>query len=167
MQKCKSNSFNQHTLLSILSTSKIRKFDCPDLTLLWGLSWLSRVICTLKVHLKKLLRNRQAMEKDTQTCSFKIPWGAAIRLGCSAAFFQKPMTEMLFWAKYFILFKNEHESLFTPRSQLFSSSIEVTPSDLHLSMNCRWTALCQENEDAQILKWNCSLNFSWIAHKRF
>lgn len=34
MQKCKANSFNQHTLSSILSTSKIKKFDCPNLTLL-------------------------------------------------------------------------------------------------------------------------------------
>lgn len=35
MQKCKANSFNQHTLSSILSTSKNKKFDCPDLTLLY------------------------------------------------------------------------------------------------------------------------------------
>lgn len=35
MQKCKANSFNHHTLFSsILSTSKNKKFDCPNLTLL-------------------------------------------------------------------------------------------------------------------------------------
>lgn len=61
--------------------------------------------------------------------------------GVLTAFFQKPVTEMLFWAKYFI--KNEHKSPFTPQSHLTSMELEETHSDLHLSINCRWTALGQ------------------------
>lgn len=35
MQKCKANSFKQHTLSSILSTSKNKKFDRPNFKLLY------------------------------------------------------------------------------------------------------------------------------------